>query len=283
MVDSSAQVPEFEPTAAGAVVGLVLVLASIALFPLGRALSLRLVPDRNVIFARWGFFHVGLAIFTYFALTILGGMALGAAGLALSGGLVPVVFGAGLQVATVALCFAFARRLDPDGIASLGLRRGANLRSLGVGALAYAFGIPAIMGAMLLSAWSWKTLGVDAPPQELLKLVLELEGADRWVFALLAVALIPLCEELFFRGFLQPLLVQNLGDRGGLFATAFLFAAVHGNLVAFLPIFVLALLLGMVMLRTQRIAAAWLVHALHNGITIALVLGSDWARRMLEA
>ena len=282
-METQAEIPEFEPTAGGAAVGLVLVLASIALFPLGRALALRLVPERNVIFARWGFFHVGLAIFTYFTLTILGGMALAAAGVELSGGIAPVVFGAGLQVATVALCFSFARRLDPDGIASLGLRSGSNARSLGVGVLAYAFGIPAIMGAMLVSAWGWKALGVEAPPQDVLKLVLQLEGTERWVFVALAVALIPLCEELFFRGFLQPLLVQNLGDRGGLFATAFLFAAVHGNLVAFLPIFVLALLLGMVMLRTQRIGAAWLVHALHNGITIALVLSSDWARRMLEA
>jgi len=282
-METQAELPEFEPSAAGAAVGLVLVLASIGLFPLGRALSLRLFPGRNVIFARWGFFHVGLAIFTYFTLTILGGMALRAAGIGLSGGLVPVVFGAALQVATVALCCAFARRLDPDGLASLGLRPGGTPRALGVGVLAYALGMPAIVGAMLLSAWGWKALGVEAPPQEVLKLVLELEGAERWAFVGLAVALIPLCEELFFRGFLQPLLVQNLGDRGGLFATAFLFAAVHGNLVAFLPIFVLALLLGMVMLRTQRIGAAWLVHGLHNGLTISLVLGSDWARRMLDA
>ena len=282
-METQAEIPEFEPTAAGAAVGLVLVLASIALFPLGRALALRLFPRRNVIFARWGFFHVGLAIFTYFTLTILGGMLLRAAGVSLSGGIAPVVFGALLQVATVALCFVFARRLDPEGIAALGFRSGGNVRALGVGVLAYGFGIPAIMGAMLLSAWSWKALGVEAPPQEVLKLVLELEGAERVVFVLLAVALIPLCEELFFRGFLQPLLVQNLGDRGGLFATAFLFAAVHGNLVAFLPIFALALLLGMVMMRTQRIGAVWLVHALHNGLTIALVLGSDWARRMLDA
>ncbi|MBM3992135.1 MAG: CPBP family intramembrane metalloprotease [Planctomycetes bacterium] len=281
-MDSQAQLGEFEPTAAGAVVGLLLVFASIALLPLGRALALRLVPDRNVFFARWGFFHVGLAIFTYFALTILGAAALRAVGVELSDGLAPVLFGAGLQLATVAVCLAFARRLDPDGIASLGLRSGKNVRSLGVGVLAYALGVPAIVGAMLLSAWSWKALGIDAPPQDVLELVLELQGAERWIFALLAVALIPLCEELFFRGFLQPLLVQNLGDRLGVLATALLFAAVHGNLVAFLPIFVLALLLGMVMLRTGRIGAAWLVHALHNGITIALVLGSDWARRMLE-
>ncbi len=281
-METQTEIPEFEPTAAGAAVGLVLVLASIALFPLGRALALRLFPGRNVIFARWGFFHVGLAILTYFTLTILGGMSLRAAGVSLSGGIAPVVFVALLQVATVALCFVFARRLDPEGLAALGFRSGGNVRALGVGVLAYGFGIPAIMGAMLLSAWSWKALGVEAPPQEVLKLVLELEGAERVVFVALAVLLIPLCEELFFRGFLQPLLVQNLGDRGGLFATAFLFAAVHGNLVAFLPIFALALLLGMVMMRTQRIAAAWLVHALHNGLTIALVLGSDWARRMLD-
>jgi membrane protease YdiL (CAAX protease family) len=277
-MESQGELVGFEPTAASATVGLLLLLASVALFPLGRALSARIFPGRQVFFARWGFFHLGLAIFFYFALTLAVGFALQAGRVELGGGLAPILLGAGLQIATVLLVASFARRLDPDGVACLGLRTERTPSSLAVGALAYALALPAIMGSMLCSAWLWDALGVEAKPQEVLKLVLELQGVERAVFVLLAVAVIPLCEELFFRGFTQPLLVQNLGDRGGVFATALLFAAVHGNLVAFFPIFTLALVLGMVMLRTQRIAAAWLVHALHNGLVIGLLLGTDWAR-----
>ncbi len=45
-------------------------------------------------------------------------------------------------------------------------------------------------------------------------------------------------------------------------------AALHGP-SAFLPIFGLSLVLGAVMLRTQRLVAAWGIHALHNGIQVA--------------
>jgi hypothetical protein len=82
---------------------------------------------------------------------------------------------------------------------------------------------------------------------------------------------LPFVEELFFRGFLQPLLVQNFRDKGGVVLTAAIFGALHGA-SSFLPIFGLALVLGGVMLRTQRLMAAWAIHALHNGLQIGLIL-----------
>jgi membrane protease YdiL (CAAX protease family) len=84
----------------------------------------------------------------------------------------------------------------------------------------------------------------------------------------LAVLVLPYFEELIFRGFLQPLLVQNLGDRGGVVATSAVFAALHGA-SPFLPIFGLSLILGGVMLRTQRLVGSFAVHALHNGLMLA--------------
>lgn len=280
MLASQRALEGFEPTPAVGVVGLVLVLVSVALFPLARALAGRLFPARTVIFARWGFFHAGLAILFYFSAMIAGAGALGAAGVDLQGGLAPVLFSAALQLATVALVATFAHRLDPDGVRSLGLRAGGWLGAAGVGLVGYVAVLPAILGSMALSAWGWTALGVELEVQDVLRLVLELDGAERALFVVLAVAVIPLLEELFFRAFLQPLLVQNLGDRAGVVLTAAIFAAVHGNVFAFLPIFTLALALGLVMLRTQRVVGAWLVHALHNGLTLALVLSAEWARQL---
>ncbi len=271
----------FEPSLAHALVGAVLVLASVALVPALRALANRLVPARNVVFARWGFFHVGLAVFTFFALTIVGSYGLKFAGVELKeSGIGMVLFGAGLQLGTVALVASFARRLDPDGLRSLGLRKGGAPQSAALGFLAYLATVPAIVGAGLLSTWLWGVLGFEARQQDVLRLVLDLAGLERVTFLVLAVLVIPLLEELFFRAFLQPLLVQNLGDRGGVAVTAVLFAAVHGNLFAFLPIFVLALAMGMVMLRTQRLVACYVVHALHNGLMLFLVLQTDFGRQL---
>jgi len=39
-----------------------------------------------------------------------------------------------------------------------------------------------------------------------------------------------------------------------------------------MPIFGIALVLGGVMLRTQRLLAVWAIHALHNGLQVAMIL-----------
>ena len=98
-----------------------------------------------------------------------------------------------------------------------------------------------------------------------------LSGGARALSALLVILVLPFFEELIFRGFLQPLFVQNLGDRGGVFLASLVFAVLHGD-SAFLPIFCLALLLGSLKLRTQSLASCFAVHALHNAV-VFLTLG----------
>ncbi len=48
------------------------------------------------------------------------------------------------------------------------------------------------------------------------------------LFGTLAVTIGPLVEELFFRGFLQPLLCRSFGVVAGIFATAVAFGLLHG-------------------------------------------------------
>ena len=87
----------------------------------------------------------------------------------------------------------------------------------------------------------------------------------------LGVAVQPLLEELVFRSFLQPLLVQNFREVLGVALTSFVFAALHGPDV-FLPIFALSCLLGAIMLRTQNLYAVWAIHALNNGLQFAVLI-----------
>jgi|HubBroStandDraft_4_1064222.scaffolds.fasta_scaffold310889_2 membrane protease YdiL (CAAX protease family) len=47
------------------------------------------------------------------------------------------------------------------------------------------------------------------------------------LFAVFAVVIGPLCEELAFRGFLMPLLIRSLGPAAGIVITSLLFGALH--------------------------------------------------------
>jgi membrane protease YdiL (CAAX protease family) len=152
----------------------------------------------------------------------------------------------------------------------LGLWPGRNGRAVLAGALAYALLLPAIIGTTAWWPWVFARLGGQYELQAIVLELAALRGAALAAAVVLAVLVVPLLEELLFRSFLQPLLVQNLGDRGGVAATSVVFAALHGP-SAFLPLFALSLVLGFVMLRTQRLAAAWAVHALHNGLQLALL------------
>jgi len=249
--------------------GLLLLVAGLALLPVATFLVRTLVPERHVFFARWGFSHVVQVIAATVLLSFtVGFLPLGDSPLSLLGAGVLVLTGACL------LCWRFANRGEVIGWRALGFPAGRDARVLGAGVVAFIFILPVTLGASMLWPALLELLGGTPAPQEVMKTMLGLEGAQIFVGLLIAVAIQPLLEEVLFRGFLQPLLVQNLSDRGGVIATSVLFAGLHGS-TAFLPVFVLSLAIGGVMLRTRRLSAAWLVHALHNATMFALASSGE--------
>jgi membrane protease YdiL (CAAX protease family) len=231
-----------------------------------------------VYFARWGFTHlaqVALAfVATALALELAWRPAEGA------GASVLLARGVALFLPACALAVVLARRVEPEGARGLGLRPDRNLRAVGLGLAGYALLLPAILGVGWLWPWLLERLGGEWREQVVVTHFLAESGAALWAAIGLAVLVQPFLEELLFRGFLQPLLVQNFHDRPGVALTALAFAGLHGT-SSFLPILALSLVLGAVQLRTQRLAAAWAVHATHNGLMLALVLGWEPFRELL--
>jgi membrane protease YdiL (CAAX protease family) len=176
--------------------------------------------------------------------------------------------------------FWLALRLDPDGLASLGLRGDGLARAGAAGLLSYVMLIPGVLGLMIFWPFAMRFLELEYAPQDVAVGLLEMSPFELALAVPLAVLVVPFFEEVVFRGFLQPLLVQNLGDRGGVVATSAVFGLLHGP-SASLPIFGLSLILGGVMLRTQRLLAPCLIHMLHNGLMVFLLLGSDALRDTL--
>lgn len=253
------------PTTSGQV-GAVAVVSTLALLPVAWIGVRRLVPERNVVFARWGFSHVALALVLMIAASLAATYVIEPQA-SLAGDLALSVIGFGAVSAAI---LAWAIRLDPEGVRVLGFRAAGAPRALLAAALAYAAAFPGIAGSIQLWTWLLSRFGHVAEPQDVAARFVALPTDGRVVPLVLGVLVQPLLEEIVFRSFLQPLFVQNFREVAGVGLTSVLFAALHGP-DAFLPIFALSCVLGAVMLRTQSLWAVWFLHALNNGLQFALL------------
>ena len=110
--------------------------------------------------------------------------------------------------------------------------------------------------------------------------------AEAWALGILSVTLAPLMEELFFRGFLYPVLARRLGLPVAVFLTALGFALLHGAQLMFswgpvLVIFLVGMILTMVRARTNSVAAGVLIHMAYNAtIAVAMFVATDGFRHL---
>lgn len=257
-------------------VGAVLAATGVATAPLAGQLIRGLAREPKIFFARWGFSHV-LAVAVVVFLVLVASTTVGGSGTLAALYRTMAALGVGAAFAA-----SIAQRLHPEGLRAFGWTPEGNARGIVAGSLAYVLVLPAVFGLGLVWPAIASVLELDVRPQEVLVGIGGLEGAAFAQAAVLAVFVGPLLEETLFRGFLQPLLVQNFRERGGVVVTSLVFASLHGS-SAFLPLFGLSLLLGTVQLRTRRLAASWFVHGLHNAITLAmLALVPEWQEGLTD-
>ena len=224
-------------------------------------LARRWIPEREAAAARWELREVlWVVLLTLFATFVLGLM-VGDAPLA---PLLLTEAGQGIGV----LWLVQRARARAGGLASLGLGpRASGLAYLG-GPLVFLPLFPFLLGVGGLWAHLAQSLGWSNQ-QQVMELVKGLAGADLVVAAVLAVVVAPFLEELLFRGFLQGVLSARYGARAGLLVTSAVFALLHG--LAGLPVlFALALFLGWLQQRSRCLWLPWSVHALNNGVVLAL-------------
>ncbi|MBS2017855.1 MAG: CPBP family intramembrane metalloprotease [Deltaproteobacteria bacterium] len=132
---------------------------------------------------------------------------------------------------------------------------------LAIGALLGAASGSAALGYLRLL----RALRVELPE-------ISLEGGGKVVVTVVAIALAPVAEEIFFRGWLGSAIEGELPERRRWLApllTAFAFAAVHPPL-SFVPVFVLGLACGVLFTRTRAIGPGIVAHAVHNALAALL-------------
>ena len=91
--------------------------------------------------------------------------------------------------------------------------------------------------------------------------------ANLLIFAVLA----GVCEEFFFQGALQPLMMKwTKNPHIGILITALIFSALHFQFYGFIPRFVLGVYLGYLFFWSRSLWLPILAHVLHNALSILI-------------
>ncbi|HVH88353.1 MAG TPA: CPBP family intramembrane glutamic endopeptidase [Terriglobales bacterium] len=108
-----------------------------------------------------------------------------------------------------------------------------------------------------------------------------------WILAVFGVLVAPLFEELFFRGFLYPVLYRRTGFFAAMVVNSLLFAFTHEGQLAhawapLLVLFVVGMVLTYVRARTQSVANSFLVHSGYNAFLFAMIFVATAGFRHME-
>jgi membrane protease YdiL (CAAX protease family) len=109
---------------------------------------------------------------------------------------------------------------------------------------------------------------------------------EAWALTAFGITLAPLLEELFFRGFLYPVLERRLGLSAAVLLTAAGFALLHGSQLMFawgpvLVIFLVGVVLTSVRAKQNSVAAGLLIHMAYNGtISVLMFIATDGFRHL---
>ena len=112
------------------------------------------------------------------------------------------------------------------------------------------------------------------------------DRTSAYIMTFFGVSMAPLVEELFFRGFLFPLLARRLGLAAGVLLTAAGFALIHASQLAsawapLLILFVVGLALTLIRVRAQSVACSFLMHVGYNAtLFTTLYIATDRFRHL---
>jgi membrane protease YdiL (CAAX protease family) len=140
------------------------------------------------------------------------------------------------------------------------------------GCLTFLAALPVVTAINLAWQGVLALTEVEAPPQDLVFLIVEAESALTSVILVgFAIVVAPLAEEIVFRAGLFRYLRTRMPRGLAYVVPAAIFGALHGNLAAFVPLTTLAVVFAIAYERTGRIAVPIIAHALFNLNTVLLL------------
>lgn len=109
---------------------------------------------------------------------------------------------------------------------------------------------------------------------------------EAWVLSIFGVTMAPLLEELFFRGFLYPVLARRMGLPVAVVLTSAAFGLIHAPQLGrawgpVLVVFLVGVALTLTRAKTKSVASSMLMHMAYNGtLSLLLFVGSDGFRHL---
>jgi membrane protease YdiL (CAAX protease family) len=161
------------------------------------------------------------------------------------------------------------------------VRRGAPAPTLGPRKLVIAgtcaglatYGVVAVVAEVV--RLGYVAAGTAPPEQEIVAIARSAQGLDWAAMLATGVVLAPFGEEVFWRGALLPALARATSVPAAVLLQGFAFGAAHFLLGApmeswplALPVSVVGICAGWVYVRTASLPAAFLVHAVFNGLNL---------------
>jgi len=179
------------------------------------------------------------------------------------------IFGAATEVGFVLVAANFTFRRYGGRWGRLGFGR-PTLSTFG-----WAMG--AFMAAFLFSAAyavAIDRLGLDFLKAKCAEQVPKVVRDHRALLALASVDIIafaPVCEELFFRGFVFTGLTRRWGLVAGIAASGLLFAGAHLSYKSFIPIAGVGIIFAFTYMRSRNILSTMMAHLAFNSVSIAAI------------
>ena len=177
----------------------------------------------------------------------------------------------------------FAWMADTEPLRWIGLRHAFGMKQLIVVIGLMVASLPFIgltgqwneqihLGGRLHELETW-IRNTEALAEKQTRLLLTTHGITDYLVNLLMIAILPgICEEAFFRGALQRLLIGWTGrTTPGVVLTALIFSFLHFQFLGFLPRFILGMMLGYVYAYSGSLWLAMIGHFVNNGVDVTLM------------
>jgi len=150
-----------------------------------------------------------------------------------------------------------------------------NLPRPGVLVASALLAIAALVPTSMLAELSLRLHPVDSQWLRLFEENLPRSGGAIALAVVAVVVVAPLAEETIFRGLLHRLAASLWGGLPAALVSALVFAVVHGEPWFLFGLVGIGLVLAFVYEATGSLTACWVTHAVHNGVSLGLMLTSD--------
>ena len=185
-----------------------------------------------------------------------------------------------IQGVTLVLVSVFLRLHDLGWPQLLGLTTPRVSRTVGTGLLVGLVVVPLALLLNYFSAELIKLMHMTPEDQPTIKVLQLTSGwGQRICFGVAAILVAPVVEEVLFRGILYPTIKQMGFPRLAIYGTSLLFAAIHANLMTFIPLTFFALVLIALYEKTDNLLAPITAHCFFNSVNFSLfIFQSDLER-----